>query len=115
MTLVFAYGTLRRGERSHGMLADAVFAGEARTRPEFELADLGGHPALVEGGSTSVVGEAWQVDALTLARLDAFEDVPALFRRVTITLADGRAAEAYVMPASAAGTKRIPGGDWTRR
>jgi gamma-glutamylcyclotransferase (GGCT)/AIG2-like uncharacterized protein YtfP len=114
--LVFVYGTLLRGERNHGLLAGAAFAGEARTLPSFELADLGPYPTLVAGGRVAVSGEVWEIDGATLARLDELEEVPTLFQRKRIPLADGRVVEAYLMPSEAtAGAKRIASGDYRRR
>ncbi|MEK7470263.1 MAG: gamma-glutamylcyclotransferase family protein [Planctomycetota bacterium] len=116
MPLVFVYGTLLRGERNHALLAGATFAGEGRTIPAFELADLGPYPTLVAGGRVAVEGEVWEIDGATLARLDELEEVPTLFQRKRIPLEDGRVVEAYLMPSEAtAGAKRIAGGDWKKR
>ena len=112
-TLLFVYGTLRAGEPSHHLLAAAPCLAEASTDRAFELVSLGDYPAMVAGGRTAVVGELYQVDAEILARLDAFEDHPHLYRRQPIALADGRAVEAYLLPrARARGLPRIPSGDW---
>lgn len=84
-----------------------------RTAPEFELVDLGEHPALVPGGAVAVRGELYVVDAKTLARLDVFEQHPTLYVRTEISLEDGRRALAYLgRPESTAGAPRIESGDW---
>ena len=112
-TLIFVYGTLLSGESNHRYLAGAELQGEARTAPRFALMDLGGFPAMVEGGSSSVRGELYACDALTLRRVDELEDAPDYFRRATIRLADGREVESYLLPASeAACYPRIASGDW---
>ena len=116
MPLVLVYGTLLRGERNNALLARATFAGEGRTLPAFELADMGAYPALVAGGRVAVTGEVWEIDAATLARMDELEEVPTLYQRKRIPLEDGRVVEAYLMPSEAtAGAKRIAGGDWRLR
>jgi gamma-glutamylaminecyclotransferase len=110
--LLFAYGTLRRGQSNHSRLADARFVAEARTEPSFELVDLGGYPALLEGGDTAVSGELYELDAALLARLDEFEEVPQLYERKQISLGD-TCAHVYVMPRDrAACAPRIQVGDW---
>jgi gamma-glutamylcyclotransferase (GGCT)/AIG2-like uncharacterized protein YtfP len=120
--LIFVYGTLRRGASNHAQLASARFVGMARTRARYELVDLGGYPAVVEGGHTAVIGELYEVDDELLCELDRFEDVPVLYERksVDIALRDVDSnddvyipVEAYVMSRERAqSAPRIPHGDW---
>jgi gamma-glutamylaminecyclotransferase len=111
--LLFVYGTLRRGQSNHSQLGGARFVAEARTEPRFELVDLGGYPGLLEGGTTAVQGELYELDAALLARLDEFEDVPGLYERKQISLADA-SAHVYVMPRNRASlAPRIELGDWS--
>ncbi|MBI4815557.1 MAG: gamma-glutamylcyclotransferase [Deltaproteobacteria bacterium] len=113
--LLFVYGSLLRGERNHHMLQKAPFAGEGRTVRSFELVDLGPYPALLPGGSTSVVGELFAVPDELLLELDAFEDEREYARR-EIELLDGRRVFAYVYHASAlTGSARVRSGDWRSR
>lgn len=113
---LFVYGTLRRGECAHGLLARARCLGAARTAAAFELADFGSYPALVRGGALSVVGELYEPDEETLASLDAYEGCPDLFTREQIELDDGGLCEAYLMPVERAlGRPRIASGDWMSR
>jgi gamma-glutamylaminecyclotransferase len=75
-TLVFVYGTLKRGRENHRYLREQEFVAEARTAPEFRLYNMGGYPGMVwhrEG--LSIQGEIWSVDEATLARLDVLEDI----------------------------------------
>ncbi|MBK1702003.1 gamma-glutamylcyclotransferase family protein [Thiococcus pfennigii] len=81
---VFVYGTLRRGEVNHRLLADAEFLGGHRTEPCFALYDLGAYPGLTRGGRTAVVGEVYRVDTAGLRRLDRLEDYPRLYTRTPI-------------------------------
>lgn len=116
MVRLFIYGTLRRGEAAHGLLGDARFVGEALTAPAYALFAFPDWPALVPGGDGAVAGEVYEVDAETLAALDAYEDCPDLYVRRPIRLADGSPAEAYLLsPAQVAGLPVIPSGDWKRR
>src|SRR5690242_2147493 len=88
-TRVFVYGTLKRGQRNHRLLAGQHFEGEAATRPLYRLYDLGRYPCLVEdpANGLAVCGEVWSVDQATLRRLDELEGVPVLFSRKDIALA----------------------------
>ena len=72
-TCVFVYGTLLAGEPNHRLLTGARLVAEARTKPAFELRDLGAFPGLVRGGQHAVAGEVYEVDVATLAALDRLE------------------------------------------
>lgn len=88
-TLLFVYGTLKRGCCNHRMMAGAVFVAPARTVPGFQLHDLGGFPAIaaVPADRDGVVGEVWSLNSETLARLDRFEGVhQGLYHRAPIAL-----------------------------
>src|ERR1700734_1100029 len=76
-TVLFIYGTLKRGQKSHHFIADQEFLGEAETMPLYRLYSRGWHPAMVldtENG-LEVKGELWAVDAPTLAKLDEYEGI----------------------------------------
>lgn len=116
MIELFVYGTLMRGERGHSLLRGARLVAEARTAPCFELVDMGGYPAMVDGGTRSVVGEIHAVHPDAFATLDAYEDVhDGLYRREPIVVA-GRLVQAYLLPrAQCAGRAVIPSGNWRQR
>jgi gamma-glutamylcyclotransferase (GGCT)/AIG2-like uncharacterized protein YtfP len=110
---VFVYGTLMRGGHHHDVLQGARFVGENVTVPEFDLVFIDYYPALLRGGSTAVVGEVFEVDAATLQRLDALEEVPDYYLREPVKLADGSEVDCYVMPrARAVNATPIPSGDF---
>jgi gamma-glutamylcyclotransferase (GGCT)/AIG2-like uncharacterized protein YtfP len=114
--VIFVYGTLRRGQSNHAELGHARFLREVATAPRYELVDLGEYPALLEGGSTAVQGELYEIDEELLAHLDEFEGVPALYQRKSIALQDVQSAraEGYVMRRRSAGrAPRLRHGDWT--
>jgi gamma-glutamylcyclotransferase (GGCT)/AIG2-like uncharacterized protein YtfP len=113
---LFVYGTLMNGQESRHVLGDAGFIGDAHTIPAFTLLDLGSYPAMVHGGNVSVRGETYEIDPISLAKVDDFEGHPTLFRRSSIWLQDGSEVQAYLFarpPGSP--SRRIPGGDWRRR
>lgn len=88
-TLLFVYGTLKRGCCNHEQMAGQTFVGAARTLPGYRLYDLGGYPAIVSHPEDrdGVVGEVWSVDADALRQLDYFEGVhEGLYRREPIPL-----------------------------
>lgn len=101
-TLIYAYGTLKRGCCNHAQLAGQTFVDTARTVPGFRLFDLGGYPVIGAhpADRDGVTGEVWSIDPACLARLDHFEGVhEGLYRRETIPLLPpfaGRAIDAYV-------------------
>lgn len=95
--LLFVYGSLKRGFSNHPLMATAVFVGECRTAPRYRLLVLGPYPALSDGGDRAIAGELYSVDRRLLSKLDDFEG--AAYRRRTVHLAEGRAAEAYFLVA----------------
>jgi gamma-glutamylaminecyclotransferase len=113
---IFVYGSLLSGERNHRVLEGARLIGEARTAPSFSLHDLGSYPAMVADGTYAIVGELYEVDEPTLARLDTFEGHPSYYERCTIRLENGGTAETYLLPRDQAGrAPLIASGDWRQR
>ena len=113
---MFVYGTLMKGELHHTTMAHARFVRATETGPEYDLVQIDYYPAMLVGGSHRVMGELYEVDDPTLARLDRLEEVPDYYERKTITLADGTEALAYVMPRErAAGSSPIPSGYFRMR
>lgn len=113
MSLVFVYGTLKRGCDNHSHLSGQRFIGEARTVPGHVLYELTGYPGMVAepGSDTCVVGELWEVDAAALVGLDLLEGVAeGLYRRARVALAgphDGLETETYFYLRSLAGRRRL--------
>jgi gamma-glutamylcyclotransferase (GGCT)/AIG2-like uncharacterized protein YtfP len=104
---VFLYGTLKRGQRSHHLLKDQRFLGEARTAAVYRLFDTGRYPCLVEAADgVNVHGEIWEVSDEVLLKLDAWENVPELYSRKPITLEDWKEPVwAYVYNGDVSGFK----------
>jgi gamma-glutamylaminecyclotransferase len=90
MTVIFVYGTLKRGGSNHLFLSGQKFVGEARTAPGFTLYSLGDYPGLVRapGDTEGVAGELWSVDGPCLAELDRLEGLDeGLYERADVLLA----------------------------
>ena len=116
LTRLFVYGTLLAGEPNHRILQGATFVGPAYTQPHFRMVSLGACPAIVPDGSTSVAGEAYDVDGTMLARVDELEGHPDFYTRTPILLDDGTAAQAYLLrPTQVRGASEILSGKWRRR
>jgi gamma-glutamylcyclotransferase (GGCT)/AIG2-like uncharacterized protein YtfP len=114
--LLFVYGPMMSGEPEHGRLDGARALGPAETEPAFDLVDLGGEPALVAGGTTSVRGELYALTPSQLAAIDVHHGHPLRYRRGPIQLGDGRVVEAHQLaPDQTRGRRRIRGGDWKAR
>ncbi|HEV7281037.1 MAG TPA: gamma-glutamylcyclotransferase family protein [Pirellulaceae bacterium] len=103
ISLIFVYGTLKRGQVRHFALAGQRLLGDAKSRPRYRMVNLGSYPALIEGGASAIAGELWEVDATCLALLDEIESVAeAYYRRGEILLApphDDLIVEAYFFDA----------------
>lgn len=77
-TLVFVYGTLKRGLSNHGWMRGQTFVDEAVTEPRYRMHDLGGYPGMVEvPDGLAIEGEVWEVDEAGLQRLNVLEGVDA--------------------------------------
>ena len=89
-TILFVYGTLKRGMKSHHLLAGQEYLGEATTMPLYRLYGFDWHPGMVldfENG-LEVTGELWAVDEATLAKLDEYEGTPDWFCRGDVAVRD---------------------------
>lgn len=87
--LIFTYGTLKKGFRNHILLAASKYVQDAVTRPLYRLYDCGMYPCLVKdttGNGRSIHGEIYEIDDVTLQRLDQLEGVPWLYQRDKIEL-----------------------------
>ncbi|MEP3479364.1 MAG: gamma-glutamylcyclotransferase family protein [Fuerstiella sp.] len=90
-SLVFVYGSLKRGFPLHQHLAGANFIDDAKTASMYFLVNCGEYPGLRHATNqqpgVSIVGEIFQVDAKTLVLLDEVEGVCAgLYRREAVQL-----------------------------
>lgn len=81
--VLFVYGTLKRGQTRHALLAGQTFVREARTLPRYRLYHNGLYPCLVEDAEHGLMveGELWSVSEDALPSLDAYEGAPDLYAR----------------------------------
>jgi gamma-glutamylcyclotransferase (GGCT)/AIG2-like uncharacterized protein YtfP len=114
-TLVFVYGTLKRGGRNQHYLAGQKLIGVARTMPGFRLFDLGEYPGMVPSADDrdGVSGEVWSVEVDCLEHLDLLEGIAeGLYRRELVPLlppfAD-RKVETYIYARSVEGRRDLGG------
>ncbi len=89
-TILFLYGTLKRGQKNHHFLAGQEFLGVATTMPLYRLFGLGWHPGMVfdDNQGVEIRGELWAVDDAALATMDEFEGVPHTFVREDVVVRD---------------------------
>jgi gamma-glutamylcyclotransferase (GGCT)/AIG2-like uncharacterized protein YtfP len=118
MSLIFVYGTLKRGCGNHWFLAGQKLVGAARTVPGFLLYELDGYPGMVTQADSpsSVAGEVWSVDPECLNRLDELEGTDqGLYRRDAVPLVAPfaeQSVEGYIYLHPVAG-RRLLGDTWT--
>jgi gamma-glutamylaminecyclotransferase len=107
-SLLFVYGSLKRGRANHHELHGAEYVSEARTAPCFALRVVCGYPALVSG-SRAISGELFRIATSSLSGLDAFEG--DRYERREILLAGGERALAYLSSDPEAG-EPYPADEW---
>ena len=113
---LFVYGTLLAGERDHALLGSAELLGPALSEPCYQLVELNVYAALIPDGKIAIHGELYATDLETRRRIDVARQVPILFQRAPLRLADGREVETYVMTADQVrGKRRLASGDWRSR
>lgn len=112
---LFVYGTLKRGHGNNQFLQayKAKFLSED-TIPGKLYTD-GGLPYVEKGTEGVVIGEIWEVDAPTMARLDRLEGHPMWYQRTEVTTGKGVKCEVYYFnfpdrPASS--MRHITSGIW---
>ena len=117
-TVLFIYGTLKRGAANHGVLAGQKFLGTARSIPGYRLYVVADYPGLVRdpADTRGVTGELWSVTPTALAGLDAFEGLlEKLYRRDRISLAtphENIEVQTYFYLRNTRGRRPIISGVW---
>jgi gamma-glutamylcyclotransferase (GGCT)/AIG2-like uncharacterized protein YtfP len=114
-TLLFVYGTLKRGGSNQHYLAGQKFIGVARTPPGFRLFSLGEYPGMIPFADDrdGVSGEVWSVEVDCLEHLDVLEDIAGgTYRREPVPLlapfADHK-IEGYIYARSVEGRRDLGG------
>ncbi len=119
-TLLFVYGTLKRGCCNHGHLAGQIYVGPAHTTPGYRLYDLGSYPGMCAKADDfdGVAGQVWSISDACLHALDLFEGVPeGLYRREALSLRapfENEKIETYIYNQSVVGRRDL-GSEWVER
>lgn len=115
-TLLFVYGTLRKGGENQvtRLYPNSSFVGNASVKGK--LFDMGGYPAiLLNEEGYRIVGEVYDIDDETLAKLDAFELDAGYDRTPIETLVNDEPVSCWIYgpPAElSAGKPEVVSGDW---
>jgi len=90
-SLVFVYGTLKRGFSNNAILGNSRLIGDWRTDPVFKMLHLGYFPGVVFPGEDSIKGELFEVNDVIMEKLDVLEGYPTLFDKTMIETPHGPA------------------------
>lgn len=105
---VMVYGTLKRGFGNHYLLEGSQYLGDAEVNAA--MYSMGGFPAIILGGDSTIKGEVYEVDGVTLRQLDSLEGYPGWYDRELVDTPYGNAF-IYTMH-SAANRAVVPSGVW---
>jgi gamma-glutamylcyclotransferase (GGCT)/AIG2-like uncharacterized protein YtfP len=111
LSLVFVYGTLRRNEVNHYLLAEARYCGTFVTPPYYRMVDLGAYPGVVKNGGTAIEGEVYEVSIQQMLGLDRLEGYPHAYGRELIATPWGK-AWIYLYRGNLKDRAVIPTGVW---
>lgn len=99
-TLVFVYGTLKRGQGNHRYLRGQEFIGTGVTdSDQFQMHHNGAFPMVTKSadGGRRVTGELWRVDDKGLRGVDALEGNGSFYRRERVPVTcDNYTGEAWI-------------------
>lgn len=113
---VLSYGTLKRGNTNHHLMAGAEYIGDGKIKG-IKLYHLGESAMIVpssDPGQGIVCGELFVLDSDHLARLDKEEGHPSLYERQLWTMENGSKAWVYMGREELLGSKArlIEDGVW---
>jgi len=98
-TVVFVYGTLKRGGENHEFLREAEYLGSARTKQPYALY-MGRYPyAIKDEPRHPIFGEVYGITSPILLQLDELEGHPHLYYREQTTVimtSDNTEQEAWI-------------------
>ena len=110
---VFVYGTLRKGEENHGLLARARMLGTTKADDGYTMIDLGDYPAVISNGKNAVFGEVYEISEDMLKGVDELEECPDYYRRMLIATPYGNAWIYVLARLPDEYTCEISSGDWS--
>ena len=119
MHKVFVYGSLLSGMGNHRLLEESNFVGTSHSPTGFGLIDLGYFPGAIRANDDKrIIGEVYEVDDLTLQRLDRLEGYNptrpehGLYNRIEIMTKFGSAFMYIYNHGSMRTTNDVTEGDW---
>ena len=108
-TLVFVYGTLKKGQRNHGFLQTADYLGDHCTEAAFSMYEFDDYPAVTRPGENAVSGELYRVSRAQFRKLDELEWYPRFYQRMKIQTRFGLAWMYVVRPELCVDRKQCSG------
>ena len=109
---IFVYGTLMSGFIRDSLMQAAKLIGIAKTVPAFTMYSTAmSYPMVVRGGTTAILGELYEANTETVARLDVIEGHPDWYCREVVQLEDGTEASMYLIQEKP-GWPTVKSGDW---
>lgn len=106
---LFVYGSLKQGFHNAVYLSDARFLGIHATDADYSMYDFGTYPGVSIGGSTSIVGEIYEIDDQHLAATDRLEWYPDYYQRIVIETFHGDAWMYVIREELCEGKLLVPG------
>ena len=83
--LIFVYGTLKSKQCRSRIMDGCQFVGEAKTKRDYKLVNLGSFPGLVPAkNGDNVAGELYVVDENKLRQLDMIEGSMYKFEKIEL-------------------------------
>lgn len=93
MNRIFVYGTLKKGFGNHSIISGSRWLGD--TEVKGKIYNLGAFPGAKFDEDGIVKGELYEVNELTLGRLDRLEGHPSFYLRTKVPCNLGVIVEAY--------------------
>jgi gamma-glutamylcyclotransferase (GGCT)/AIG2-like uncharacterized protein YtfP len=78
---VAVYGSLKEGFGNHRLLSDSRLIGKGVTEDHLTMYSLGSFPCITSKPIAPINVEVYEVDDITLNRLDSLEGHPTFYRR----------------------------------
>jgi gamma-glutamylcyclotransferase (GGCT)/AIG2-like uncharacterized protein YtfP len=96
-SILFFYGSLKRGYSNHHLVAGQRYLADAVTRPCYRIIQLGQYGGMIRDDERglAVKGELWAIDTECLAKLDVFEMGEGLWQRVRVEVEGFTGVESY--------------------
>ena len=111
-TLVFVYGSLRKGMSNSGVMGESTLISEWTTEPDYHLADLGYYPAVIPDGKTAIKGELYAVTSDVWRDIEYLEGYPSFYDRAELETPYGACVMYYLPYDRPEDHVLVRSGDW---